>query len=154
MGAKQKGVPVSVGVPWHFKSCQSFCIPPNWLCHKPCVVSWAGAGCGARLKPAVFAEALAAYYGIKRLPLASPTAQPRCRSFSQSQQLLPLLFSDPQWGAASSVQELFSKELEFSSSWGASGTFLMLPHTNCFLFTPDRPASKSLCPLQRGVIGK
>lgn len=115
-GNQAKGRSVSIGVPWHFRSCLSFCSPLNWLCHKPCLLSWPGAGCGAQLKPAVFAEAPAAHYGIKRLLLASPMAQPRCRSFSQRQQLLPLLFSDPQQGAASSVQELFCREMEFSSS--------------------------------------
>lgn len=62
--------------------------------------------------------------------------QPWCRSFSQSQWLLPLLLRSPQRDAFS-VQHLFCRVHESSSSWGESGILRTLPCKNNMPFRSD-----------------
>jgi len=94
--------------PWCFKSCQSFCTVPDWLCLRPCLLSWAG--------PAWFKHHVLQRHQHRIIALAGFPQQSWCRSFSQSQWLLPLLISDPQIDAIFSARYLFCRVLESPSS--------------------------------------
>lgn len=122
--------------PWHFRSCQSLCSLPHWL----------SVGQGqVGLRQHVLQRDQHHIIALVGFP-----QQPWCRSFSQSQWLLPLLLSDSQIDATFSVcissaayQSPLDPEVGLGSSWHYPVKIICLLGLICLLQSSCAPTMRT-----------